>query len=580
MRTRSIAVAGLCAVGLTITACSSGTSTSSSGTAGAADANAGVGKVYNASDVKGGTLRFAITEDWDSVDPGDTYYGLSWNFLRNYARTLVTFKGTPDAPKLVPDLATSLGTPSDNATTWTYTLRDGLKFQDGTPITSTDIKYAIARQLDKGVFPNGPTYFGDLLKDVPKGYSVYKTKDLAALTAIQTPDAKTIVFKLAKPFAGFDAIAQLPATAPVPAAKDTGAKYKQTIVSSGPYKFESYQAKKRYVLVRNENYDPATDPESGRKPLPDKLTVDLGVNGADLDQQLLAGTLDVDLAGSGVQTQTQAQILNNADLKANTDLAASARTWFSVIPSDVITNIDCRKAIVHAISVEGYQRAYGGETGGEIATSLLPPMIPGHVAYDPFGKKAAPQGDPAKAKEALAACGKPNGFETNIAYRADRQKEKATAESMQQSLSKAGIKATLKGYPTGDYFKLYAGKPDFVKANNLGILVYGWQADWPDGFGFLQQIVDSRSIRPAGNTNLGIKIPAVDQMIDKALVTIDEAARNTIWGDIDKAVIDNASVIPGVWAKGLLYRPPYLTNVFVNPAWGQYDYAATGTSKK
>ncbi|HYO86394.1 MAG TPA: ABC transporter substrate-binding protein [Dermatophilaceae bacterium] len=580
MRTGSIAVAGLCAVGLTITACSSGTSTSSSGTAGAAGANAGVGKVHNASDVNGGTLRFAITEDWDSVDPGDTYYGLSWNFLRNYARTLVTFKGTPDAPKLVPDLATSLGKPSDNATTWTYTLRDGLKFQDGTPITSTDIKYAIARQLDKGVFPNGPTYFGDLLKDVPKGYSVYKTKDLAALTSIQTPDAKTIVFKLAKPFASFDAIAQLPATAPVPAAKDTGAKYKQTIVSSGPYKFESYQAKKRYVLVRNENYDPATDPESGRKPLPDKLTVDLGVNGADLDQQLLAGTLDVDLAGSGVQTQTQAQILNNADLKANTDLAASARTWFSVIPSDVITNIDCRKAIVHAISVEGYQRAYGGETGGEIATSLLPPMIPGHVAYDPFGKKAAPQGDPAKAKEALAACGKPNGFETNIAYRADRQKEKATAESMQQSLSKAGIKASLKGYPTGDYFKLYAGKPDFVKANNLGILVYGWQADWPDGFGFLQQIVDSRSIRPAGNTNLGIKIPAVDQMIDKALVTIDEAARNTIWGDIDKAVIDNASVIPGVWAKGLLYRPPYLTNVFVNPAWGEYDYAAIGTSKK
>ncbi len=586
MRTRSIALAGVCAAALSISACSGGggsTSTGgSSGGTGAAAANAGVGKVYNASDAKGGTIRFAISEDWDSVDPGDTYYGLSWNFLRNYGRTLITFKSSPDGPKLVPDLATSLGKPSDNATTWTYTLRDGLKFEDGTPITSKDVKYAVARQLDKTTFPNGPTYFNDLLKDVPKDYSVYKTKDLAALKSIETPDDKTIVFKLAKPFAGFDYIAQLPATVPVPQAKDSGTKYKEKVVSSGPYKFESYEAKKRYVLVKNDNYDAKSDPESGRKQLADKLTVDLGVNTADIDQQLQAGTLDVDLAGSGVQAQTQAKILASPDLKANTDLAAVARTWFAVIPSDVppMDNIDCRKAVLYAVSVEGYQRAYGGATGGDIATSLLPPMIPGHVDYDPYGKKAAPQGDPAKAKEALTKCGKPAGFETNIAFRIDRPKEKATAESMQQSLAAAGIKATLKGYPTGDYFKLYAGKPDFVKTNNLGILVYGWQADWPDGYGFLQQIVDSRTIRPAGNTNLGIKIPAVDQLLDKALVTTDEAGRNTIWGDIDKAVMDNASVIPGVWAKGLVYRPPYLTNVFVNPAWGQYDYATLGTTKK
>lgn len=586
MRTRTMTLAALTAAALGLSACSGGgsgggTSTGGGG-GGGAEANAGVGKVYNPSDAKGGTIRFAISEDWDSVDPGDTYYGLSWNFLRNYTRTLVTFKGSPDAPKLVPDLATSLGKPSDNATTWTYTLRDGIKFQDGTPITSKDIKYAVARQLDKTTFPNGPTYFNDLLKDIPKGYSVYQTKDLGALKSIETPDDKTIVFKLVKPFAGFDYVAQLPATAPVPQAKDTGAKYKTQVVSSGPYKFQSYQAKKRYVLVKNDQYDPATDPESGRKQLADQLTVDLAVNAADLDQQLQAGSLDIDLAGTGVQSQTQAQILANPNLKKNTDLAAAARTWFAVLPYNVapMDNVECRKAVLYAASAEGYQRAYGGATGGDIATSLLPPMIPGHVEYDPFGKKAQPQGDPAKAKEALANCGKPGGFETNIAFRVDRPKEKATAESLQQSLQAAGIKTTLKGYPTGDYFKLYAGKPDFVKANNLGILVYGWMADWPDGFGFLQQIVDSRSIRPAGNTNLGIKLPQVDALIDKALVTTDEAARNQIWGEVDKLVMDNATVIPGVWSKGLVYRPPHLTNMYINPAWGQYDYASIGTTKK
>ncbi len=586
MKQRTAAFAALCATALTVSACSGGsggTSTSGGGGgAGNAAENAGVGKVYNASDAKGGTIRFAISEDWDSVDPGDTYYGLSWNFLRNYTRTLVTFKSDPGQPKLVPDLAKELGKSSNNSKTWTYTLRDGLKFEDGTPITSKDIKYAIARQLDKTTFPNGPTYFNDMLANVPKGYSVYKTKDLSALKSIETPDDKTIIFQLAKPFAGFDYVAQLPATAPVPQAKDTGAKYKTKVVSSGPYKFESYEAKKRYVLVKNENYDPATDPESGRKQLADKLTVDLGVNAADLDQQLQAGTLDVDLAGTGVQAQTQAQILANADLKKNTDLAPAARTWFSVLPMNVapMDNVECRKAVLYAYNAEGYQRAYGGNTGGDIATSLLPTMIPGHADYDPYEKKAKPQGDPAKAKEALTKCGKPNGFSTNIAFRVDRPKEKATAEALQQSLKAAGITTELKGYPTGDYFRLYAGKPDFVKKNNLGILVYGWAADWPDGFGFLSQIVDSRTIRPAGNTNLGIVIPQVDAMIDKALVTTDEGARNQIWGDVDKMVMDQAAVIPGVWSKGLTYRPPYLTNVFVNNAWGQYDFATLGTTKK
>ena len=443
MKHRTSAFAALCAAALTVSACSGGSSggaaTSGGGGGGGATENAGVGKVYNASDATGGTIRFAISEDWDSVDPGDTYYGLSWNFLRNYARTLVVFKADAGEPKLVPDLAKELGKPSNDAKTWTYTLRDGLKYEDGTPITSKDIKYAVARQLDKTTFPNGPTYFNDMLANVPKGYSVYQNKDLAALKAIETPDDKTIVFQLTKPFAGFDYIAQLPATAPVPQAKDTGAKYKTKVVSSGPYKFESYEAKKRYVLVKNENYDPKTDPDSGRKQLADKLTVDLGVNAADLDQQLQAGTLDVDLAGTGVQAQTQAQILANADLKRNTDLALAARTWFAVIPSGVapMDNVECRKAVLYAYSAEGYQRAYGGSTGGDIATSLLPTMIPGHADYDPYGKKAKPQGDPEKAKEALAKCGKPTGFSTNIAFRADRPKEKATAEALQQSLKTA-----------------------------------------------------------------------------------------------------------------------------------------------
>jgi peptide/nickel transport system substrate-binding protein len=582
---RIMAVASGAVLALGMTACSGGstsnTATNSGGST-AAVQNAAVGKVLTPSTTKGGTLRFGMPGDWDSIDMADTYYALSWNFLRNYARTLTVFKAGPGTPTVVPDLATTLGVPSDNAKTWTYTLRDGLKFEDGTPITSADIKYGVARSLDKDVFPDGPTYFNDFLKDLPKGYSPYKDKNLADLKSIDTPDARTIVFHLNKTFAGFDYFAQLPATAPVPVAKDTGSKYKEHIVSSGPYMFDTVQLGKKYTLKRNPNYDPKTDPASGRLALPNNISVELGLNAADIDNRLIAGDLDVDIGGTGVQAATQGKILSDPALKAKTDDAATARTNYSVLNTDVppLNNIDCRKAVLLAADKTGYQRAYGGATGGDIATSLLPPLVPGHKAIDLYEAKSNPTGDVTAAKAELVKCGQPNGFATNISYRAERPKEKATAESLQQSLARVGIALTLKPYPTSDYFKLYAGKPDFAKANKLGVLIYSWGADWPDGYGFLEQIVDSRVIHTAGNTNLGIKIPAVDAQIDKALATIDVTARNAIWGNVDQLVMENAAVLPGVWAKGLLFRPDNLTNVFVNDSFGMYDYAAMGTSKK
>ena len=60
-----------------------------------AEFNAAIGKVFNPSDKKGGTLKMANSGDWDSLDPGDTYYGYSWNFGRIYGRTLVMFKPAP-----------------------------------------------------------------------------------------------------------------------------------------------------------------------------------------------------------------------------------------------------------------------------------------------------------------------------------------------------------------------------------------------------------------------------------------------------------------------------------------------------
>ena len=575
--------AGLAACGGSSTSSSSSSSSSSGGAAaGTSGFNAGEKAVVNPSDKKGGTLRMAVSDDWDSLDPGDTYYAFAWDFVRLYGRSLTTFKSAPGqaGSEVVPDLAESLGKSSDGGKTWTYTLRSGVKYEDGTPITSKDVKYAVARSLDKDVLINGPTYFNDFL-DL-KGYKgPYKAKDKGeGLTAVETPDDRTIVFKLVKPFAGFDYMATLPATIPVPAAKDTGTEYKKKVVSSGPYKFETNEAGKQFTMVRNDQWDPSTDPN--RKALPDRVEVKLKQNQDDIDARLLAGQLDVDIAGSGVAAQTQGKILADPKLKANADNPIGTRLWYTSINPDVkpLDNIECRKAVEYATDKTSIQRAYGGNTGGDIATNILPPTISGAQKFDTWKPGADNKGDLEKAKAALQACGQPNGFSTTMAFRSDRPKEKATAEATQQALDRVGIKLTLKGFPSGDYFKLYAGKPDYAKNNGLGLATNGWGADWPDGFGFISQIVDSRTIRPSGgNYNLSVKDPAVDSLLDKAVTTSDKTARDALWVDVDKKVMDGAYVTPTVWAKGLYYRPPNLTNVYFNPAFGMYDYVNLGVTK-
>jgi peptide/nickel transport system substrate-binding protein len=112
-------------------------------------------------------------------------------------------------------------------------------------------------------------------------------------------------------------------------------------------------------------------------------------------------------------------------------------------------------------------------------------------------------------------------------------------------------------------------------------MVHGWGADWPDGYGFLAQLVDSRTIRETGgNVNLSVRNPEVDALIDRAVGTQDTAAREQLWVDIDRKVMEDASILPGVWAKGLLFRPPNVTNVFVTNGFQMYDYLALGTTRR
>ncbi len=538
--------------------------------------NAAVGQIYNESDYRGGTLKFAISEDWDSVDPGDTYYGLSWNLVRLYSRSLLMYKPVPGRAglELTPDLAESMGEVSDDGMTWTYTLREGVKFEDGSPITSADVKYAVMRAIDTtATLQNGVGIQGGYLQallDLPDGdYGPYAAPGVDT-DAITTPDDRTIEFHLKQPFSGFDYIAMLPLTAPVPESADDGVNYKEHVVSSGPYKFDSYDAGVGFTLVRNDQWDPATDPN--RKALPDSYEITLGVAADDIDNQIASGDLDVDLAGTGVQSAMLSQLLDESNpLHARADNPGSARQWYTSIINRTapLDDVHCRRAILYAADRTGYQAAYGGElAGGEISTQALVPPIPGYEKFDLY-PVADNTGDVDKAKDELSQCGQPDGFDITIAYRSDRPKEQAVAESLQQSLGRAGINLTLLGHPTSGYFTSFTD--EFIAQNNIGLATNGWAADWNDGYGFLGAIVDSRLIGP-GSSNLGVDDPAIDALIDEALGEPDLGARTAIWTEVDKKVMEGAFILPGIWSKSVTLRSQNAANVFVQESFGQYDY--------
>jgi peptide/nickel transport system substrate-binding protein len=578
-RTFPFAAAGLAAA-LGIAACSSG-----GGGGGPKPTSAGYGaainKVVSPSNHKGGTLVFDDSSVPDSTDPGNTYYAHMWNIIRLWGRSLVTYKSVPGAGgnQIVPDLATSLGQVSSDGLTWTYHLKPNIKFEDGTPVTSKDVKYAVERTYAKDVLPNGPSYFKLLLTD-PNYLGPYKDKTPGkmGLTSVTTPDPSTIVFHLAKPFADFDYVAALPQTVPVPPSKDKGANYQLHPISTGPYMFQSYQLDKQFTLVRNPNWSAATDPN--RKQLANKIVVNLNVNADTIDQNLIHNNADLDLAGTGVQAAARADILSSASLKQNADNVLSGFLWFTYINIKVkpLDNIHCRRAVEYAADKVAYQTAYGGPiAGGDIASTVMPPSVTGYKKFDLYEATTKPHGDVAKAKHELTLCGHPSGFSTSMAYRSDRPKEKATATAEQQALSKVGIKLTLQGYPSGKYFTNFAGVPNFVHSHDLGLDVGGWAPDWPDGYGFLYYLTAGPAISPAGNTNIEeLNDPKVNSLFDQAVKTTDLAARNAIWSQIDHQVMSDAVILPGVYAKSLLYRNPNLTNVFQQQYYAMYNYSTLG----
>ncbi|MDA2804894.1 ABC transporter substrate-binding protein [Nocardiopsis suaedae] len=584
-RTALGTIAATAATALLLSACGGG---GGDGT-GASDAefDQGQTEIVNASDEKGGTLRFAISANMENADPGNMYYGYMWNFSRLYARTLYTYDAQPGeaGQEVVPDLAEGEPEVSEDGKTWTVKLKEGLKYEDGSDIIAEDVKYAIARSnFGPEALPNGPKYYKEHLAESDDYEGPYEDTDepLKGFGGIETPDDHTLVFHLKEPFYDFQYVLVQPQSAPVPADKDKGEQYQQHVLSSGPYKFDGdYTPGNGLKLVRNDQWDQESDPV--RTALPDNITVQEGVEQNEIDQRLESGDLDVDLGGTGLGPAKKGELLQDEDAKTRIDNPTNGGHYYLTVNTQVepFDKLECRQAVEYGVDKSAVHRAWGGSAGGDIANTILPPVVPGHdpesdvyPAEDPEAQK----GNPPEAEAMLEECGE-DGIETNLGVRSDRPAEVSAAEAIQESLDKVGITVNIKQYPSDTFTNTQAGSPSFVHKEELGLNIYGWLPDWNTGYGYMSQILDGGAIKDAGNSNISeLDNDEVNELLDEVTKIEDTEKRDEMSKEIDKLAMEQAVIVPMVYSKAVLYRPDNVTNVFFNRSWKMYDYATLGTT--
>ncbi|WP_322983782.1 ABC transporter substrate-binding protein [Streptomyces sp. S584] len=500
---------------------------------------------------KGGTLTVLNSNPQEDFDPARLYTSGGGNVPSLVFRTLTTRNRENGAAgaEVVPDLATDLGTPSKNATVWTYTLKDGLKYEDGTAITSADIKYGIERSF-AAELSGGAPYLRDWLIGGADYQGPYKDKK--GLASIEVPDGKTIVFHLNKPEGEFPFLATQTQTTPVPKAEDTGTKYEEHPVSSGPYKVVTNENDgERLVLERNEHWSAETDEE--RKAYPDKIDVRSGLDSAVINQRLSASQ-GVDAAA--VTTDTNLGPAELAKVSGDKKLAARVGTGHfgytnyiafnpKVKPFD---NPKVRQAISYAVDRSSVINAAGGSSLAEPATTYLPNQKSfGHTPYDHF--PAGETGNAAKAKELLKEAGYPKGLKVTLTHSNDKDFETSPeiATALQAALKKAGITVELKGLESNDYSDTIHSA-----SKEPGFFLAHWGADWPSGGPFLAPIFDGRQIvKDGANFNTGfLNDASVNKEIDEINKLTDLDAAATRWGALDKKIGEQALTVP-------LFHPVY-----------------------
>jgi len=552
-RTKAMAgVAGVAALALTAAAC--GSSGSSSG-----NQTGTTGKA-------GGTYTILANSAFGVADPAQNYTLEEWQLLIDTHDGLVQFKrvGGSAGTQIVPDLATSIPTPTDGGKTYLFHVRKGIKFSNGQVMKPSDFVRTFERQF---TVPGPTSFYSGIVganKCSSKGCDL--TKGVVAddkaytLTIHLTAADPEFLDKLALPFAYV-----------VPGNTSFKLTGNSVPPGTGPYKWVSYNPNSQAVLDRNKFFH-VWSADAQPAGYPDKIIEKYGQTISDEVTAVQNGQADEVFDGDVIPADRLSE-LNGAQYAKQVHVNALTADWYFALNTKTkpFNNVKARQAINYAADRNAYVKIGGGPSLAVPTCQILPPNFPGYKPYCPYtaggGTTKWTGPDIAKAKALVKASGTA-GMKVVVNATTD-ETGKALAAQMVSDLNKIGYKAStqlLNGSIQYPYIQ------NSNNASKWNVAYSAWYQDYPAPSDFLNVLLGCGSIHAHSDASPNIAEfcdPSIQSQMTKAetMGVTNPAGANNIWAQVDHAVTDQAPWVDMFNPKQIDFLSKRVHGYQWNPQW-------------
>jgi len=454
-----------------------------------------------------GTLVVGLVAEPVNLDPPQVTDLNSNRVGRRVVETLVTFP--EESTQVVPGLAESW-TISKDGLQYTFKLRRGITFHDGTPLNAEAVKFSIERQIN----PNHPAY--------KLGKYPFANFFFGNVKAVEVLSEERVAFLLNEPRASFLSILTAGAASIVSptAVMKWGPDYPTHPVGTGPFRFASWDRGQRVVLEKNPTYwkYPVKVERVIYRPIVEdqaRLT------------ELLTGTLDVIV---GVPADFVSQLEQNAKITLLKQVGA--HVWYLGMNNQKKPFDDkrVRQALNYAVNKDAIVKDVLKGTGA----ASRGPVLPGTWGADP-ALKAYPY-DPERAKKLLAEAGYPNGFSTTLwvpESGSGMQAPVAMSTVMQSNLKAVGVNVSLQIMEWGAYLAK-------LRTKEQELFALSWMAGTEDPDMVMYPLLHSSQWTPVGPNRALYKNARFDALLQQARLTTDQAKRAQLYKEAQRILVDDA----------------------------------------
>ena len=524
-----VALAALAAA-LAVAACGSSKKTNSSSGSGAATPTGPATVVI-------GTAPQSLDPSIDFTTQGGELHWLSYLGAYSFAHASGN-AGT----QIIPAVATALPKVTGGGTTYTFTIRSGLKYSDGSPVKASDLIVGVERALKLGwsaasFLTNSITGAAD--------YAKGKAKTISGITANDA--TRQITIHLLAPYGYFLDVLAVPGVAFMPASTPMKPEPNSPPVGFGPYEIKNVVPNVSYDLVRNPSYSSEAIPgiPAGHLDFQFKIETNTTTEASDV----LNNTADIFDWGDTIPPALIQQI---SGLTARYKAVQTNKTfyWFLNVTEKPFNSALAREAVEMAVDRPALARIGSGALVP--GCYLLPPAMPGHPT------QTCPYGDPASAPNIAAArkLVQQSGMagQSVTVWAQNRQPRLQWCENYAATLNAIGFKATLKTIADAQYFSTIE-----TLKNHPQTGFADWQQDYPSPVDFYQNLVDARAIVPIGNSNYEqVNDPYIQTQLNKLYRVPATQLQSVVpqWQTLDYYVAKKAYVVP----YGYLSSPEFTSN--------------------